>query len=253
MNDKFFIKSGSRAAASHPSGTARQLFSACCDALRRGDSAANRMLPKLERFPECVDGWIELGSTLLTLDQWAAADAAFDVVLRSTPSRSAASGKAEALIRLDQPQAAVGVIENHVADWSRDAAIAHRLGRARYASGDLAGAEEALAISTTLSPTSAEAWFRLGLTRQDRHDWQGAITAYDAACAARPSMFEAALNLGICQQEVGELDAAMSSYATAVDLEPSCFNRVAQALTSASTGRLWLDPGALRRELAALA
>lgn len=202
------------AAADYP----RSLFRACCDALRRGDTAANPMLGQLQQFPDCTDGWVELGATLLGLGQPAAADAAFDIVLRSTSSRVAASGKAEALIRLERPQEAVDVVVRHVPDWTRDAAIVDRLGQARYASGDWAGAESALANAVAADPNFADAWFRLGLVRQDSRDWPGAIDAYAAALSAHAGMFEAALNRGICQQEAGSIDAAMVPYAKAVAL-----------------------------------
>jgi hypothetical protein len=47
------------------------------------------------------------------------------------------------------------------------------------------------------------------------------------------------------------MPAAMDAYRSAVRSRPDSFGRIAQAVTAARTGMLWLDPAAFRRALGA--
>ena len=73
--------------------------------------------------------------------------------------------------------------------------------------------------------------------------------AFRAVLEANPEHAEAAVNLGIVLQAVGAMEAAMAAYADAVQHRAETFGPVVQAMCGASTGRLWLDPAALRRSL----
>jgi cytochrome c-type biogenesis protein CcmH/NrfG len=77
-----------------------------------------------------------------------------------------------------------------------------------------------------------------------------AAEAYRRVLEMSPDAPEAAVNLGVVLQETGDLDGAMAAYSMAYRLRPSTFGVIAMALTSASSGRLWLDEEALRRSLA---
>ena len=94
------------------------------------------------------------------------------------------------------------------------------------------------------------AWFDLGLVRQDMRKFGSAAEAYRRVLVMSPDAPEAAVNLGVVLQETGDLDGAMAAYSMAYRLRPSTFGVIAMALTSASSGRLWLDEEALRRSLA---
>jgi tetratricopeptide (TPR) repeat protein len=125
---------------------------------------------------------------------------------------------------------------------------AARLGRLAFEDGDHALAASCLERAVG-ADTPASVWFDLGLVRQDLHDHAGAAAAYHKAIDIKPDFAEAVLNLGIALQETGDLDHAMRAYAQAYRLRPSAFGRIAQALTSASHGRLWLDEASLRHSL----
>jgi len=53
-------------------------------------------------------------------------------------------------------------------------------------------------------------------------------------------------------QELGNLAAAKQAYGRAMKLMPAAFGRIAQALTTAPKGELWMDLGALRAHLSEL-
>ena len=77
--------------------------------------------------------------------------------------------------------------------------------------------------------------------------------AFRAALASRPEYHEAEFNLAVVLQEGGDMEGALDHYARAWRLRPESFGRIAQALVSPAVGRLWLQPGALERDLAARA
>jgi tetratricopeptide (TPR) repeat protein len=109
----------------------------------------------------------------------------------------------------------------------------------------LAAARDALRQAQPLDIAS----FALGLTCQDLNDEAGAAAAFAAALAARPGFAEAAVNLGIARQRVGDMPGAMAAYRQAIQIRPDTLPRIAQAVTAASTGTLWLNPARLCREL----
>jgi tetratricopeptide (TPR) repeat protein len=111
--------------------------------------------------------------------------------------------------------------------------------------GNLTAARDALRQAQPLDIAS----FALGLTCQDLNDEAGAAAAFGAALAARPGFAEAVVNLGIARQRLGDMPGAMAAYRQAVQIRPDTLPRIAQAVTAASTGTLWLSPAGLRREL----
>lgn len=198
-------------------------FLLCLLLLERRDAEANAVLARLERFPSYGPGWEMLGHGLVPVHP-AAARVAFERAAKAYAVEAASSVEA-----------------------------AHRLGVVCRQLGDRAGARAALEQATILEPARAAAWFLLGLMRQDECDPVGAAEAFRAALAARPDYHEAEFNLAVVLQEAGDMESAMDHYARAWRLRPDSFGRVAQALVSPSVGRLWLQPGALERDLAARA
>lgn len=200
-------------------------FRLCRLLLDRQDPEANTALARLDRFPSYGPGWEMLGHSLTARHAAAAARVAFE-----------RAAKAYQAVEATSPNAAD---------------VAYRLGIVLRSLGDRPASRAALERATVRDPMMAAAWFALGLLRQDDQDLTGAIEAFQAALTARPDHHEAAFNLAIALQESGDLEGALDRYATAWRLRPDSFGRVAQALVSPASGRLWLDPAALRRELTA--
>ena len=200
-------------------------FLLCCLLLNAQNAEASTLLATLEQFPSFAPGWEELGHAL-------------------TPRHGVAA-------RIAFRRAAKAYATMEQADPRAD--IAYRLGRCLARLGQTNVAREAMQRATQRDPAASQAWFSLGLLCQDLADCKGAVTAFQAALAARPDFHEAAFNLGVASQESGDMDGAMDAYAVAWRLRPSSFGRIAQALVSPGTGRLWLQPTALRQALSARA
>lgn len=181
-----------------------------------GDAAAALDLAGLAaRFPEEAQGWDDIINSLSTRGE-----------------------REEALACLSRQWAAA---PSH-ATAMRRGLTARDLGRS-------AEARQAFEDAVALEPGSARGWFLLGVAAQDRHDDEAAETAYCRALALDPTLAEAAVNLGIAMQRGGDLEGAKAAYAQAVEMRPDTFGRVAQAMTTAPKGELWLDLRALRRSL----
>lgn len=186
----------------------------------------------------------------------ARADGRFDAALQQLDRAAKLSSQAEILIErartLDQAGNASAARECWTLVLQRDPkskeAMA-RLGHLAWERGESLEAEALLERAVAGGGRPA-AWFDLGLVRQDMRKFGSAAEAYRRVLEMNPDAPEAAVNLGVVLQETGDLDGAMAAYSMAYRLRPSTFGVIAMALTSAPSGRLWLDEEALRRSLA---
>lgn len=236
-------------------GLPEPVFVLAAGLLERRDPRAGEILGALERFPNHAPGWLTIGTTLLGLGQGEAALACFARAARhGTPAerRRAALGQAAGLEALSRPAEAAAALEEAQAGQP-DATLDYRRGLLLRRAGKPAEAQAALERAIALEPGHAEAQFALGLLHQDVGAQAAAATAYRAALDRRPDFHEAALNLATAEQACGRWEDALDAYARAVRLRPDCIGRVAQALSAAPRGRLWLDPAALIDALAARA
>ncbi len=167
------------------------------------------------QFPNHAAGWMEIGSLMERGRRWNLAARAFGHAVRIQPS----------------------------------AKLCLRLGSALQASGQRGEAATLYQQAIRLDPASQEAWFKLGLALQDGRQPGRAAEAYRNALALCPDLAEAEANLGVVLQDMGDLVAAKQAYGRAINLRPSTFGRIAQALTTAPKGELWMDPAALRDHL----
>jgi tetratricopeptide (TPR) repeat protein len=125
------------------------------------------------------------------------------------------------------------------------------MGDAALAQHDLHAASQSFERAVALAPDQPEAWFKAALVRQDLHDLDGAIAALEHVLAASPERVDALVNYGIVLQENGRIDDALRAYGRAYRAREQTFGRIAHALATPGTGRLWLDLDDLRAELRA--
>lgn len=191
-------------------------FQASVVLIERGGVELRPLLEDLLlRFPDYSAGWAEIG---------------------------------DALERTGQPEVALAAY-SQAAKSTRSAAIQTRRGSLLHQLGRYDEALEALEMTLSIDPAFVLAWFKLGLVRQDQHDLPGAADAYRQALTLKPDLVEAETNLGMVLQESGDLLAAKQAYGRAILMQPESFGRIAQAMTMAPVGELWLDLGALRNHL----
>jgi len=123
------------------------------------------------------------------------------------------------------------------------------MGDATLAQHDVRAASQSFERAVQLAPGDPEAWFKAALARQDLHDLDGAIAALERVLAASPERVDALVNYGIVLQERGRIDEALRAYGRAFRLREQTFGRIAHALATPGTGRLWLNLDDLRAEL----
>jgi tetratricopeptide (TPR) repeat protein len=223
-------------------------------AARANDTPAAAVAPLREavaRAPDRAEAAFLLCRTLLDLD-----DPDLGVVLEQTTQRHA--GQAAEWQQLGVALRRAGKAGSALAAFTRAAAADPGLAAAAFGiglllreAGRIGEARIALERAVALEPTSSGAWFALGLTYQDIGDDPRAAAAFQAALRERPEFAEAAVNLGIALQQQGRMDDAIEAYRTAVRIRGDTIGRIAQAVTAARTGMLWLDLGAFRRTLGA--
>jgi tetratricopeptide (TPR) repeat protein len=227
-------------------------FLTCVTLIESSDEKARSVLEDLLlRFPHFVDGWREIGEALRKAGHPKAAVLAFARAADSStdPIDYARLGAAlQAVNRL--PEAIVAL--RRALEVAPDLVEARAaLGTCLRQTGEPQLAHLELERAVTLRPSDGRAWFALGLVYEDLGDTNGAIRAYRKSIETQPDIPEAHVNLGLNLQNSGDLDAAMDSYRHAMRLRPDTFARIAQALTSAKKGRLWLNSARLRRLLEA--
>ncbi len=86
------------------------------------------------------------------------------------------------------------------------------LGRARYRTGDLTGAEAAYQVALRLHPNSLNAYNNLGIVYRRTRRPNRAIGAFQKALDLFPGFSEAANNLGNVYRDQGRLDEAIQAY-----------------------------------------
>ncbi|MDX8482705.1 tetratricopeptide repeat protein [Mesorhizobium sp. VK24D] len=185
----------------------------------------------------------------------ARAEGRFEAALQLLDRAAGRSSKAEILVERARTYDQVGDASAAEASWAlvlqsdpKSVEAMARLGRLAWQRGAPVEAESFLERAVAARGHPAQ-WFDLGLVRQDLRKFAGAAEAYRHVLEMSPDAAEAAVNLGVVLQETGDLDGAMAAYSQAYRLSPSTFGVIAMALTSAPSGRLWLDEEALRRSL----
>ncbi len=128
----------------------------------------------------------------------------------------------------------------------------YEVGRIRQERSDAQGALEALERAVAHAQDLAPAWFALALVHEDLGQLDNARASLERLLKLEPGNPEALVNLGLLLQQAGDIDAAMQRYALAYAQRPDTIGRIANALASLPTGRLWLRLDDLKAELAGL-
>lgn len=226
-------------------------FMACITLLDLGDPKANDALHDLlRRFPNDADGWHEIGLTLHKAGKFEAALVAFTRAVEAVPNPRHEVARAASLRALGRLGEAVDALRKAGSRLPGDADIALRLALGLHELGELAAARAELERILEPNTTNANLWFAYGLICQDSRDPPAAITAYRRALHLSPGLAEAHVNLGICLQQTGDLAGAKVAFGQAMRLRSDTFVRIAQALSAAPRGELWLNPDRLRKSLA---
>jgi tetratricopeptide (TPR) repeat protein len=149
----------------------------------------------LEKSPESIEGWYNLGIAL---------------------SRS---GKEEEAIEAYDEALA---IDNWIFDiWFNKATVLYNI-------ADFEGAKECYEEALRINPEDAEAWNNLGNTFSRLADPAGAIEAYTRAVAIRPDYAEAFYNTANAHFIEGDDVRAIACAEAAIELDPTLEKRVNQ-------------------------
>ena len=226
-------------------------FVLCITLLERGDPKANDALHDLlRRFPNDAEGWHEIGITLHRAGKFEAALVAFTRAGELVQNPRHEMARAASLQALGRLAEAVGVLRQAKSLLPDNTDIALQLALCLHKLGELAAARAELERILASCVESANLWFTYGLVCQDSRDTAAAITAYRRTLQLSPELAEAHVNLGICLQQTGDIAAAKTMFGRAMRLRADTFGRIAQALSAAPRGELWLDPERLRQSLA---
>ncbi|WP_423967274.1 tetratricopeptide repeat protein [Bradyrhizobium sp.] len=226
-------------------------FMTCITLLELGDPKANDSLHDLlRRFPGDADGWHDIGMTLHRAGKFEAALVAFTRAAAMAQNPRHEMARAASLQALGRLGEAVDVLRQAGSLLPGNADIVLHLALCLHKLGELAAARVALEPILASNPASANLWFAYGLICQDSRDPVTAITAYRRTLDLSPELAEAHVNLGICLQQTGDIAAAKAAFGRAMRLRADTFGRIAQALSAAPRGELWLDPERLRQSFA---
>ena len=240
-----------RAAALAPESEEAAYLRGCLLQELADPRAASVLRGLVERHPRHAGGWCALGHALKDADDLSAALVAFERATEIEPQGAKAHfDRACVLHALEQFSEAAEAFRIALSLVPEAPEIAFNLGAALLRSGAKEAAAAAFERTVSLQPSHVAAWFSIGSVRQDLNDPEGAARAFRGVLDVDPEHAEAAVNLGIVLQEVGAMEKAMAAYADAVRHRPETFGPVVHAMCGASSGQLWLHPGALRRSLA---
>lgn len=200
--------------------------------------------------------------------------------MRATPGVAAAwhLKGVLALARSDAAEA-VSALERAAALAPDDPALASNLGIAQQRAGDLAAARETFEVLVKVAPDFAPGRLNLAIALRDAGETDAAIAELREAVQLEPGYAKAWLELGRllaergaydealaslaragdspevqlakgwCLQELGRVEEALRIYREMLRRDPSLYPVVERNLTTASKGRLWLHPAALRAAL----
>ena len=220
-----------------------------CQLQQRAPDAQPLMARLLQQFPADADGWCEIGDTLQAIGLIEAAVTAYARAAGNSSEPKHRLRLGACLKSLGRWDEAVSAFRSGLTAASDQFEVRLMIGSCLRQGGDPGNACAEFERAVEIHANDSRGWFALGLARDDLQDREGAIVAYRRAVELRPVLPEAHVNLGLDLQHAGDLAAALNSYRRAFALRPDTFGRIAQALTSAKTGQLWLNTESLKKSL----
>lgn len=204
---------------------------------QKGD--AEKAVDLLRRAIRCDDGqsayYLNLGTSLMSLDHWAEAADAYKAVIRLAP------GDAEAhyflgcgLEKLDAPDDALEAYRQAIALDPEYADAHYNLGTLLLALNRPEEARAALLGALEIDPDFADALNNLGTALRDLGKPEEAVTAYRRGLEIDPGHAVARGNLGNVYLELGEFHEAEACYLQALKIEPK-FTQVYEYLAGIET------------------
>lgn len=225
-------------------------FSLCIAQLESGSSEAQVSLQVLiKSFPDYSEGWAKLGKSLFKAGQIAGAAVAFKRAATISNNPIHHFQEAMTLMRLLRHREAISSFRTGLDKDPKNGEALLSVAKCLRSIGEFRDAYQTLLHAQTLEPQNWQVVFALGLLCEDLKDSKGAILAYSRCICLKPETAEAHLNLGLVYQNRGDWDQALQSYRHAYRLQPNTFGRVAQSLTSAAQGQMWLNLTKLKKSL----
>lgn len=133
---------------------------------------------------------------------------------------SAFSNEIQRLLQKQDWPAAIAALQTILRTSPNDAEAHFGLALARRGAGDLTAAIAEAKAAVRLRPGYEEAMLALGLMLQQQGDVPGAITQYQQVLARNPKSAEAHNWLGVARMQKNELAAAADSFRSAIRLRP---------------------------------
>ncbi len=163
-----------------------------------------------------------LGRYLSSLGRWDKACDSYGRALELCPGNvEVMTAFASCMLRHEQPQEAIQVLRQALAE-NRDSAEAwHLLANAYTVLTDWPKAMDAFRHAIRLRPDSAEVYNNMGYAYTQMGDTGQAVAAFEAALEHEPGYYQAHFNLGNLFLDQRDYDRAIEHYRAAVRIEPS--------------------------------
>ena len=157
--------------------------------------------------------------------------------------------EATALMKASRHQDAIQAFETGLDMRPRNIDAMLSLAQCYRSLGKISKARDVLRKTVEMDAKSYKAFFLLGVLSEALRDQRESIKYYSACIKLKPDFAEAHVNLGLVLQNNRQFKPALECYKKAMRIRPDYFGRIAQAVTSAQCGQMWLNLGRLRQSL----
>lgn len=149
----------------------------------------------------------------------------------SKPSRVQEELRGDALVAQKQYSDAIGVYQELLRAYPRDAALLNKIGIAYHQEVNLREAKRYYERAVHADPKYASAVNNLGALEYQRKNYKKAVRQYDKAISIDPTVGSFYSNLGYANFGMKQFDAAMAAFRKAMEIDPSLFEQHGQSGT----------------------